>query len=164
MAGASEWCHRNNIDLDTSLTFRDEGVSVYRGKHRENPDTNALAAFVQAVRLGRVEAGSYLIVESLDQLSREKIRPALTLLLNLIEQGIKVVQLLPMETVYDEDVEPMQLMMAVMELNRGHSESRMKSERLGSVWATHMSESLVKFVAERCGVADALGKKTIAAS
>lgn len=29
---------------------------------------------------------------------------------------------------------------------------------------THMSESLVKFVAERCGVADALGKKTIVAS
>jgi hypothetical protein len=29
---------------------------------------------------------------------------------------------------------------------------------------THMSESLVKFVAERCGVADALGKKTRAAS
>lgn len=29
---------------------------------------------------------------------------------------------------------------------------------------THMSESMVKFVAERCGVADALGKKTTAAS
>jgi len=29
---------------------------------------------------------------------------------------------------------------------------------------THMSESLVKFVAERCGVLDALGKKTTAAS
>ena len=28
---------------------------------------------------------------------------------------------------------------------------------------THMSESLVKFVAERCGLADALGKKTTAA-
>jgi len=29
---------------------------------------------------------------------------------------------------------------------------------------THMSESLVKFVAERCGLPDALGKKTTAAS
>lgn len=29
---------------------------------------------------------------------------------------------------------------------------------------THQSESLVKFVAERCGLADALGKKARAAS
>jgi DNA invertase Pin-like site-specific DNA recombinase len=128
------WCARNKVSLDNSITLRDEGVSAYRGKHRENPDTHALAAFVNAVKTGRVQAGSFLVVESLDRLSREKIRPALTLMLNLIESGVKVVQLMPVETVYDEDVEPMQLMMAVMELNRGHSESKVKSERLAAVW------------------------------
>src|SRR4051812_36382156 len=35
---------------------------------------HALAAFVAAVRSGRVQPGSYLIVESLYRLSREKIR------------------------------------------------------------------------------------------
>lgn len=148
-AAAIDWCRRNKIELDTSLSLRDEGVSAYRGKHRENPDTHALAGFLQAVRLGRVPNGSYLIVESLDRLSREKIRPALTLLLNLIESGIKVVQLLPAETVYDEDVEPMQLMMAVMELNRGHSESRMKSERVGSAWARKRKDAATKLVTKR---------------
>jgi len=74
MDGAADWCRRNKIDLDKTLTLRDEGVSAYRGKHRENPDTNALAGFLQAVRVGRVHNGSYLIVESLDRLSREKIR------------------------------------------------------------------------------------------
>ena len=83
--------------------------------------THALAGFLQAVRLGRVPSGSYLIVESLDRLSREKIRPALTLLLNLIESDIKVVQQLPQGAVYDEDVEPMQLIMAVMELFSAYS-------------------------------------------
>lgn len=87
----ASWCARNKITLDTSITLRDEGVSAFRGKHRDNPDTHALASFLQAVKSGRVPAGSYLIVESLDRLSREKIRPALTLLLNLIEAGIKVV-------------------------------------------------------------------------
>ena len=111
----AEWCRRNGVRLDESISLRDEGVSAFRGKHRENPDTNALAAFVAAVHAGKIAPGSYLIVESLDRLSREKIRPALTLLLNLIESGIKVVQLLPIEVVYDEDVEPMQLLMAVME-------------------------------------------------
>ena len=69
------WCNRNKITLDTSISLRDEGVSAYRGKHRENADTHALAALLQAVKSGRIPAGSYLVVESLDRLSREKIRP-----------------------------------------------------------------------------------------
>ncbi len=145
----SEWCRRNNVELDSSASLRDEGVSAYRGKHRENPDTHALAAFVAAVRSGRVPTGSYLVVESLDRLSREKIRPALTLLLNLIEAGIKVVQLLPAEVVYDEDVEPMQLLMAVMELNRGHSESKVKSERVSAAWAKKHRNAAEKIVTKR---------------
>ena len=67
MVGAAEWGRRNKVDLDTTLSLRDEGVSAYRGKHRENPDTHALAGFLQAVRLGRVPSGSYLIVESLER-------------------------------------------------------------------------------------------------
>src|SRR5262249_10577250 len=95
---------------------------------------HALAAFLELVKQGRISKGSYLIVESLDRLSREHIRPALTLLLNLIDAGIRVVQLLPVEMIYDERVEPMTLMMAIMELSRGNSESQMKSERVGDAW------------------------------
>lgn len=130
-----QWLIRNNIVLDNSLKLRDEGISGYSGKHRENPDRHALATFLELVRSNRIARGSYLIVESLDRLTREHIRPALTLLLNLIDHGIRIVQLLPVETVYDEDVEPMSLMMAIMELSRGHSESRMKSERVGRAWS-----------------------------
>src|SRR5204863_9577369 len=99
-----------------------------------NPHRNALAAFLELVKAGKVARGSYLIVEHLDRLTREDIRPALTLLLNLIDSGIRVVQLLPVEQVFDEKVEPMTLMMAIMELSRGHSESKMKSERVGRAW------------------------------
>jgi DNA invertase Pin-like site-specific DNA recombinase len=122
------------VQLDTSITLEDKGVSGFTGHHRDNPDRHALAAFLALVRQGRIRRGSYLVVESLDRLSREHIRPALTLLLNLIEAGVKIVQLLPAEAVYDEGVEAMKLMMAIMELSRGHSESQMKSERVGSAW------------------------------
>ena len=131
------------------MTLRDEGISAFRGKHRDNPDTAALAGFLHAVKSGRVPAGSYLIVESLDRLSREKIRPALTLLLNLIESGIKVVQLIPVEAVYDEDVDAMVLMQAIMELNRGHSESKVKSERVGAAWAKKRKDAASKVVTRR---------------
>lgn len=129
------WLARNpGVRFDTSLSLRDQGTSGFTGEHRRNPDRHALAAFLQLVEKGRIPRGSYLIVENLDRLSREHIRPALTLLLNLIEAGVRVVQLLPAEQVFDEHVEPMALMMAIMELSRGHSESRMKSERIGRAW------------------------------
>jgi DNA invertase Pin-like site-specific DNA recombinase len=128
------WLEKVGAVLDTTLTLKDQGVSAFTGKHRENPDRHALATFLELVRRGRIPRGSYLVVESLDRLSREHIRPALTLLLNLIDAGIRVVQLLPVEAVYDENVEPMALMMAIMELSRGNSESKMKSERVGAAW------------------------------
>lgn len=128
------WLAKHHVRLDESVSLRDEGVSGFTGEHRSNPDRHALAAFLELVRAGRIPRGSYLIVESLDRLSREHIRPALTLLLNLIDAGIRVVQLLPSEIVYDEQVEPMTLMIGIMELSRGHSESRVKSERVGSAW------------------------------
>ncbi len=131
----TNWLARNpGVLLDTSLRMTDKGVSGFTGAHRKNPDRHALAAFLKAVEAGRVPRGSYLIVENLDRLSREHIRPALTLLLNLIDAGVRVVQLIPVEQVYDEHVEPMQLMMAIMELSRGHSESKVKSERIGRAW------------------------------
>jgi DNA invertase Pin-like site-specific DNA recombinase len=122
------------VTLDTSLTLHDRGVSGFTGKHRQNPDRHALAAFLKLVEGGRIPEGSYLLIENLDRLSREHIRPALTLLLNLIEAGVRVVQLMPVEQVFDKDVEPMQLMMAIMELSRGHSESKAKAVRVGEAW------------------------------
>jgi DNA invertase Pin-like site-specific DNA recombinase len=129
------WLERHReVRLDTSLTLEDKGISGFTGDHRTNPDRHALAAFLYAVEKKRIAKGSYLIVESLDRLSREDILPALTLVLNLIQSGIRIVQLLPVEMIYDENANPMQLMMMIMELSRGHSESAMKSERVGGAW------------------------------
>jgi DNA invertase Pin-like site-specific DNA recombinase len=129
------WLARHpKVRLVTGLTLEDKGVSGYTGRHRDNPDRHALAAFLALVEAGRIVRGSYLIVENLDRLSREDIIPALSLLLDLIQNGIRVVQLLPVETVYDAQSNPMHLMMAIMELSRGHSESAMKSERVGGAW------------------------------
>jgi DNA invertase Pin-like site-specific DNA recombinase len=128
------WLKRNKVRLDTSLTLEDKGISGYTGEHRSNPDRHALAAFLFAVEKKRIRKGTYLIVESLDRLTREDILPALSLVLNLIQAGVRIVQLLPVEMVYDEKANPMHLMMMIMELSRGHSESAMKSERVGEAW------------------------------
>jgi DNA invertase Pin-like site-specific DNA recombinase len=130
------WLARNpDVHFDTSLTLLDLGKSAFTGKHRENPDRHALAAFLKLVERGKVRRGSYLIVESLDRLTREDIQPALLLVLGLLQAGIRIVQLLPVEVVYTDKSPAMEVMMMIMELSRGHSESQMKSERVGSAWA-----------------------------
>ncbi|HVK15441.1 MAG TPA: recombinase family protein, partial [Fimbriiglobus sp.] len=130
-----EWCRRNGVQLDTSLRLRDEGVSAFRGHHRERPDKHALAEFLELVRRGKVARGSYLVIESLDRLSREEVDEGLELLLGLTRAGIRVVQLQPTEIVYQKPVDPMKLVMGIMELSRGNSESAMKSQRVSEAWA-----------------------------
>jgi DNA invertase Pin-like site-specific DNA recombinase len=134
LAATEEWCRRNNVRLDTRLTLHDLGVSAFRGKHRSNPDKYALAMFLKAVERGLVPRGSYLIIENLDRLSREEERPALRLWMDILDAGINIVQLVP-ETVFrHEKSDMMDVMRAVIELSRGHSESAMKSRRNGEAW------------------------------
>jgi DNA invertase Pin-like site-specific DNA recombinase len=132
---AAAWCQRNNVRLDTSTTFRDLGKSAYTGAHRANPDRHDLARFLKLVEQGKVPRGSYLIIENLDRLSREHIQPALLLVLNLLQSGVRVVQLSPAELVFDDKSDTLPVMMMMMELSRGHNESEVKSKRVASAWA-----------------------------
>src|SRR5262245_4623189 len=109
---AEDYCARHGLKLDTRLKLRDEGVSGFKGAHRENPDRHALAGFLDTVKSGRVPRGSTLLVENCDRLSREDILPALELFLSILRHGIVIVQLVP-ECRFDPDnLDPMRLMMA----------------------------------------------------
>jgi DNA invertase Pin-like site-specific DNA recombinase len=83
-----------------------------------------------------------LILENLDRLSREHIQPALLLVLNLLQAGVRIVQLKPAEMIFDDKSDTMPVMM-MMELSRGHGESAMKVERNGKAWQAKLSEARV---------------------
>src|SRR6267142_865492 len=70
---AERYARENGLDLDTKMTFTDLGVSAFRGK---NAKTGELRAFLDATEAGLVLEGSYLLVESLDRLSRDTILAA----------------------------------------------------------------------------------------
>jgi DNA invertase Pin-like site-specific DNA recombinase len=146
------WCerHRGKVTLDATLSLKDQGGSAFTGEHRKNPDRHALASFLRLVEQGRIAKGSYLLVESLDRLSREDAVPALHLFLGLLTAGVRIVQLQPVEMVYDARSEPMQIMMAIMELSRGNSESRMKSERVGGAWREKKKNAARKPLTAMC--------------
>src|SRR5262249_42977859 len=126
------WCEQNGVPLDAKLSCKDAGKSAYHGRHRS--DKAALGRFLECVKEGKVPRGSFLIVENLDRLSREDERTALRLWLDILDAGINIVQLHP-ETVFRHEKSDMvDIMRAIIELSRGHSESRMKSVRALASW------------------------------
>jgi len=126
------WCKRNKVQLDTSLTFQDLGVSGLRGRNRLD-DTKALAQFLKAVEKGHIPKDSYLVIENLDRLSREDVRKALRLWMEILDAGINIVQLHPQIIFRHDKYEMTDIMLAVVEMSRGHSESHMKSIRASEV-------------------------------
>ena len=68
--GTEAYVQKKGYTLDTTLHLQDLGVSAFRGV---NVREGALAAFLEAVKQGRVKPGSVLIVESLDRLTRDQL-------------------------------------------------------------------------------------------
>jgi DNA invertase Pin-like site-specific DNA recombinase len=99
-------------------------------------DTSALGGFLKAVRDKRVEAGTTLIVETFDRLSRQAVTTALKQFLELLEAGVIVVTLIDGQR-YDlasVNDNPMSLQYSIMLMATANVESRNKADRLGQTW------------------------------
>ena len=59
---------------------------------------------------------------------------AIPWILGLVGKGIRIVQLTPPEVVYDTDMDERTLMGMILDLSRGHGESKRKSGFLASAW------------------------------
>ncbi len=81
------YARRKNITLDTTLTFRDQGISAYAGAHALK---GALGKFLAAIQSGRVKRGSVLLVEALDRLSREHPLEAMRTIETIIRAGVSI--------------------------------------------------------------------------
>jgi DNA invertase Pin-like site-specific DNA recombinase len=135
-----------DVWLDTSLVMTDAGRSAFR---RKDWDTYALARFVDCIKAGKVEKGSYLLVENLDRLSREDAGEATELFLSIVNKGIVVVQLSPLAMEFRKPVNVQSLMFAIVELSRGHSESAIKSERGRACWAKKQANAASRIVTRK---------------
>lgn len=82
-AAADAWAARRGIRIDE--TIRDIGVSAYR---RKNRTVGSLGGFLRMVEDGKIAPGAFLIVESLDRLSREAVLETVPRFIDLINAGI----------------------------------------------------------------------------
>lgn len=131
---AKEYADRHGLVLDEALTFHDLGVSAHHGK---NIETGALGAFLEAVQSGQVAQGSYLLVESLDRISRQTVRKAARTLEDIVEAGVTVVDLSDNGRAYSVeslDSDPLLFLMMALRFMRAHEESAIKSRRVAAAY------------------------------
>ncbi|HJZ56807.1 MAG TPA: recombinase family protein, partial [Gemmataceae bacterium] len=116
------------------LTFRDLGVSAWRGR---NAAVGNFRTFLDAVKTGRVAPGSALIVESIDRISRQGIDEGYDLIKSILKADVKIVTLVP-EREFDRDA-TRSLTKGALEiqliLERAAEESGAKSKRCADAWA-----------------------------
>lgn len=127
------YCATNGLELalDEEYTFLDKGLSAYRAEHLEG--TGQLKRFLSLVESGDIKSGSYLIVESLDRLSREEVLKAFDQFTSLLTQGINIVTLSD-NKLYSGKPSFTDLIVSLAIMSRAHEESSLKAKRIGDAW------------------------------
>ncbi|KRA01309.1 recombinase family protein [Achromobacter sp. Root565] len=126
---AKRWASEHGMTLDSTLSLRDEGLSAYHQRHVKQ---GALGVFLRAVEDGHIPAGSVLIVEGLDRLSRAEPIQAQAQLAQIVNSGITVVTASDGREYNRESLkrQPMDLVYSLLVMIRAHEESDTKSKRV----------------------------------
>ena len=115
--------------MDESIVV-DRGVSAFAGK---NVSEGALGEFIKRVECKKIARGSALFVESPDRVSRQPFSECWPSYERILSAGMEIHfpsigrVLKPNHTFVD-------VLQIRVEIDRGDSESQMKSQRLGAVW------------------------------
>ncbi len=130
------FAQKRGLELQVGTEYRDIGMSAYSGEHAKR---GAFKRFLADVEAEKIEKGSYLLVESLDRLSRQDVATALTPFLRLLDAGIIIATLLDEAEYSKKSVSGhmglAQLMTSLLIMARAHEESRTKSMRLAQAWS-----------------------------
>ncbi len=130
---AEAYCTQHGLELVDAkeYSFFDQGRSAYKARHLD--DTGELARFLAFVQDGTIPKGSTLLVESLDRLSRERVKDALPRFLDLLNQGINVVTLAD-GRLYTSAYNELDLIISIVQMSRAHEESATKGKRVSAAW------------------------------
>jgi DNA invertase Pin-like site-specific DNA recombinase len=139
-----EYCRKHNLEL-AAEEFYDLGVSGFHGRNRQE---GRLGDLIEKIKNKEIARGSFLIVESLDRLSRDKVTKQLTTFLEILNYGVNIVTLFDgmVHSIDKINDAPMSLMMAFTSMIRANEESETKSRRLQSAWSAKRKKAINRTV------------------
>ena len=137
VALAEAYAERHKLTLNKK-SYRDLGISAFKGR---NAAEGALGTFLQAVDAGVIPKGSYLLVESMDRLSRQQVDDALELFLSITRRGIVIVTVSDGQVYSKETIKEnwTKLVVALAIMSRANEESATKSKRAREVVQTRLT-------------------------
>jgi DNA invertase Pin-like site-specific DNA recombinase len=146
LAQSQKYAAEHGLDLVEKDQLSDIGISAFHGT---NVTDGALGQFLSAVREKKVEPGSYLLVESLDRLSRQQPLKALGVFTDIINAGIKIVTLVD-QKIYSDATNFPDLMLSIVIMSRAHEESETKSHRVSAAWANKRKNVGIRKLTAQC--------------
>jgi DNA invertase Pin-like site-specific DNA recombinase len=135
------YAEANGLELAEGAELEDIGVSAFKGA---NVRDGALGVFLDAVRAGTVKPGSFLLVESLDRLTRQHLLKAQSLFLSIIQAGINLVTLAD-GRIYPAGTNDLgDLIVSLVYMSRAHEESLIKSHRISAAWRNKRAKAVAQ--------------------
>ena len=86
LEASRKYAETHSLELVSDVDLHDIGVSAYSGK---NIASGSFGRFLALVREGKIEKGSYLLVESFDRMSRQEPIVALQPFMDIVNSGLK---------------------------------------------------------------------------
>ena len=127
LEASTAYAAAEGLDLADDAQLEDIGVSAFKGA---NVRDGALGRFLNAIKVGAVRPGSYLLVEYLDRLSREDLLPAHSLFLGIVQAGINLVTLADQRVYRAGETNLVDMITSLVIMSRAHEESRIKGLRV----------------------------------
>ena len=116
-----DWCSKNGYELLEK--FEDTGVSGFHGLNViEGGDFHRL---LNLIKLGKIESGTILVVENLDRISRQKPLSSISIINEVLSNGIEIQTLFP-EIRYTKNSSELEILQMVFSLIGSHTESLKK--------------------------------------
>lgn len=144
---STRYAERHGLELVEDFDLHDIGVSAYSGK---NIASGNFGRFLDAVQAGKIEKGSYLLVESFDRMSRQEPMVALEPFLKIIKHGLVLVTLDDERVFRDGQVKFEDLIISIAKMSRANEESARKSDRLAQAWKAKRACIGQKKLTARC--------------
>lgn len=142
------YCAEHGLELDTSTSLRDLGLSAYKG---DNVSRGNLGKFLILIEQGKVSKGSVLIIENLDRLSRAQIGDAVHLFMSILRSEVDIVTLTDKKRFNRASLNnPMELMLSIMTFYRSHDESAQKAYRARKTWENKRRNISKRVLTARC--------------
>ncbi|MFW7526248.1 recombinase family protein [Vibrio ostreicida] len=128
----------NGFEVNDNFNFRDLGVSAWSGKHLES---GSLGLFLEAIENGSIpqDGSSYLCIEQMDRLSRQRVDDAYSLFRKILSSNVNIITLMDEKIFTKNSLNSMiEIISSLLIMEQSNLESEKKSQRVNAVFKSRL--------------------------